>query len=446
MLTSAVASRPPPPQRATAATLQVGQVVTAQPSCGAYAGAYGGSFSGPRASSGLVNFGAAGTGSQSIPVALPQPMVSQQGQQIRRLNSQHSSASLSMQPALQPSPVGTATMPVATVVSAPQVSSRGLPAGLPAAYTAVISGANVAYTEGVTSLPVAYTEGVTSLGAAEAMSDEQEKVLMQTRMLRQGCSDELVQAEVESLRRSVAAQEDRILQLTKQLQGSQDNERKLATDLEAARKDAGKLFEELQLERLVREQAEAAATELRLAAEMAAQAATSQDKVSWQRPQSSPERPTTGRSGSTTTPGRRPRDADRGTARGKNPSSDVRATPQSNTPIANNASVVSGGLASSRQGSSQPQQPQSAKDEIDGRLHEFIERSDCGLLFRRLNRGWYSFRRQDERGPQSSDRSVEISIVNGKLMAKLEPSTHDAGWNNGKLGTVERFCHCMMSV
>lgn len=84
--------------------------------------------------------------------------------------------------------------------------------------------------------------------------------------------------------------------------------------------------------------------------------------------------------------------------------------------------------------------PASNKDDIDARLNEYLERSDTGLTFRRLNRGWYAFRRADDRNPPSSDRGVEISIINGKLMARLEPTTHEKGWNNGKLGPIERFC------
>jgi len=278
-------------------------------------------------------------------------------------------------------------------------------------------------------------EGVPSVAAAEVMtSEEQANVRYNTSVLRQG-NEDLLQAEVESLRRSVAAQEDRISQLTKQLQVSQENERKLTADLEAARGDAGRLMEDLRLERLVREQAEAAATELRVAAEMATQSVNMQEKMARQNQATR----------SSASPGRRAPNTDLspGRVRGK----DAGPTPpQPNTPLATPVGASGGsGLPSGRRGnaSQRAPQPPSAKDEIDGRLHEFLERSDCGLLFRRLNRGWYAFRRKDERGPTSNDRSLEISIVNGKLMAKLEPSTHDSGWNNGKLGTIERFCASM---
>jgi hypothetical protein len=80
-----------------------------------------------------------------------------------------------------------------------------------------------------------------------------------------------------------------------------------------------------------------------------------------------------------------------------------------------------------------------SQDEVEPLLREFIEKSKCNLIFRQLNRGWYAFRRADEKGPQSNDRHVTISIINGKLMVTLEPSTHDPGWNFGKPGPIEKF-------
>merc|ERR1712070_320567 len=80
-----------------------------------------------------------------------------------------------------------------------------------------------------------------------------------------------------------------------------------------------------------------------------------------------------------------------------------------------------------------------AKDEIDSRLLDFLEQSDCTLTFRRMNRGWYAFRRMDDVGPTSGDRCVELSLVNNKLMAQVEVQTHERGWNNGRPGAIERF-------
>merc|ERR1719316_2489046 len=116
-------------------------------------------------------------------------------------------------------------------------------------------------------------EGFASLGGAESL---------------RGGNDESLQAEIDSLRRALASQEDRILQLTKQLQASQEGERMLAGEVEnargqtlAAQGEINRLMEEIQRERLVRGQAEAVAAELRLAAEMAT-ATAAQDKMSWQ--------------------------------------------------------------------------------------------------------------------------------------------------------------------
>lgn len=80
-----------------------------------------------------------------------------------------------------------------------------------------------------------------------------------------------------------------------------------------------------------------------------------------------------------------------------------------------------------------------AKDEIDSRLLDFLDQSDCALTFRRMNRGWYAFRRMDDVGPISGDRCVELSLVNNKLMAQVEVQTHERGWNNGRPGAIDRF-------
>lgn len=367
-------------------------------------GAFGGSFCGPtgsRASATPMPI------SSSPNVPIPQsPQQLGQSVVVRRLNSQPSATSISMQP------------PATTSSSPPPLVANAVPQGLPAAYTAYAAARGPQPSDNISSAggPV----------AAEEVATPSEET---ARRSRRG-NEELLQAEVESLRRSVSSQEDRISQLTKELQASRDNERKLVSDLEAARSEAGRLLEEVRFERLLREQADAAATEARLAAEVSAQAAAAQDKSLWQ----------TRNGGSP--PGRRPPHSDRGSAdrgsvRGKDLNIDGRLA---DTSLRSSATPPTSSMPSGRQGSGRPH---SAKDEIDGRLHEFLERNDCGLLFRRLNRGWYSFRCKGDRGPASNDRSVEISIVNGKLMARLEPSTHDNGWNNGKLGTVERFVAAM---
>lgn len=386
------------------AVFQVGQVVKAQP---AYIGAYGGSFCSPtglRSGSSVV----ASSSYAGTPVAPAAPL-------RRRLNSQQSStASLMVQ---QPVMASASNM----VVAAPPVR------GLPSAYNAAIIAS-----QGDSVSCRAAQPAVQAPGAAIV------EVVPAQEVLRQGddADNARLQAEVESLRRSVAVQEDRILQLTNQLQASQENERVLASDLEASRGDDTRLWtvtEELRLERLAREQAEAIATELRLVAEMAVQgqvvsapAAVGSSGVTSNTVRAS----TPGRGGlsGNFSPGRR---APNTSARGKEALAERQGLGTQSNPGSSARGTV--GLASGRRGS------MSAKDEIDGRLHEFLERFNCGLTFRRLNRGWYSFRCNGDR----ADRSAEISIVNGKLMARLEPSTHDPGWNNGKLGNLERFVTAM---
>jgi len=53
--------------------------------------------------------------------------------------------------------------------------------------------------------------------------------------------------------------------------------------------------------------------------------------------------------------------------------------------------------------------------------------------------GLYAVRPTDPRDPSTDDRYVEVSIVNGKLMVTMEPSTHEPGWNHGKPGPIEKF-------
>lgn len=359
-----------------------------------YVAPYGGSFASPH--------GASALSPAAIQSAIQAAASNQQPKIVRRMSSQGSQHNLSVQPQI------VTTQPITTAAPVQIITTRGT------SYVAGIPG----------QAPV---EGIGSLGgAAEMMSaEEQERVLLQTRLLRQGCEGEIIQAEMEQLRRSAVMQEERVGALTKQLQASQENERKLALNLEASHKEANRLREELRLERLTREQAEAANAELRVAAEMATQAAgAAQEKTGWQN---------NNRSG---TPLNRRRQATNEMRQG----SATRDSARQNSPLNQPSSRGSPDVDAGRRGSGRLP---SGKDEIDGRLMEFLDRDDCGIIFRRLNRGWYSFRRKDEKASIANDRSVEISIVNGKLMVRLEPSTHDNGWNNGKLGTIERFCQSM---
>jgi len=407
-----------------------GSVVMAQPFGGAHVGAYGGSFASPAArtsGSSIVTSGA--LQQQGYPGALQQPgtptssrtsLVMPQSVLVPRLRSQSSSANLTVPP---PQVLVNASIPP------PRSSASALPV-----YPAAFAG------------PMVTLEGLASAGGHIVEGLHAEEVLLRTRLV--GQNDDLLKAEAESLRRSVAAQEDRIMQLTKDLQASHfeckavhENERKLGLELEASRSEVARFAEELQLERAAREQAEAQLLEARMAAEVEKRAAsqerrsfTNREKIAGgsngrraPAERGSPQRGTFAN---------RRAPAERGTpTKGRESSLDDRwphSTKPSSSPNSDNFSNQRGAA-----------RPHSAKDEIDGRLYEFLERADHDLLFRRLNRGWYSFRNKGDRGPPSNDRSVEISIVNGKLMMRLEPSTHEPGWNNGKLGTIERFVVAM---
>mmetsp|Transcript_52075 Transcript_52075/g.82801 ORF Transcript_52075/g.82801 Transcript_52075/m.82801 type:complete len:404 (+) Transcript_52075:51-1262(+) len=373
-------------------------MVMAQP-ISAHVGAYGGSFASPmtRASGSSIITSAApqqpGTPNSSRALlAVPQSAL------VPPLRGQSSSANLIVPP---PAQVVTSILP--------RSSTSAVPLAYPTAFA---------------SAPLVSLEGHVVDGALS------EEVLLRTRLV--GSSDELVKAETESLRRSMAAQEDRIMQLTKDLQESNENARKIGVELEASRDEAMRCAEELRLERAARELAEAQLLEARMAAEV--QRAANRENVGGSNGRRTPTgrgSPQRGASAS-----RRALAERNSPQRGRDPSLDERwpTSTKPNSPIADNAS----NYRNSR--------PHAAKDEIDGRLFDFLDRADHDLLFRRLNRGWYSFRNKGDRGPLSNDRSVEISIVNGKLMAKLEPSTHDPGWNNGKVGTIERFVAAMSQI
>lgn len=74
-----------------------------------------------------------------------------------------------------------------------------------------------------------------------------------------------------------------------------------------------------------------------------------------------------------------------------------------------------------------------ATDEIDARLQAYLvhNSSVASATLRRVNKGWYKY---------GTLRSVEISIVNNKLMVNVVPdSAHSEGWNKGKLGSIDKF-------
>lgn len=66
-------------------------------------------------------------------------------------------------------------------------------------------------------------------------------------------------------------------------------------------------------------------------------------------------------------------------------------------------------------------------DPIDVRLEEFYNSTNSVIPFKRINKGFYRF----------GDTTVEIKIVNQKLMVQTED-----GWNRGKFGSIEKFMMC----
>lgn len=69
------------------------------------------------------------------------------------------------------------------------------------------------------------------------------------------------------------------------------------------------------------------------------------------------------------------------------------------------------------------------KDEIDRMLMEFIKETQCPMKFNRVNKGFYD----------TAGHHIELSIISGKLMVKLEGTSVDLQWNRGKFGPIERF-------
>lgn len=291
--------------------------------------------------------------------------------------------------------------------------------------------------------------GGNAVDAGGNTSAAEERPLPPPRLLSAG------ETEPESLRSTVAAQGDQIVRLTRELQVARDSESKLRKEVETARQEVACIMEELRAERAAsRAQAAAAAESIteaaRLAAANAAAAGGEVPRGSGAGGRESPppaprgggpsrhdeflrtlERSASARSaaGAADDGG-----ADGGGWRGSaspapRPSSNRRSA---DTPVS--ATMLDRPPSSGSATSSGP-----AKDDIDERLSEFLQSTKCGISFRRLNRGWYAFRRVGDRGRLSNDRTVEVCIINSKLMARLEPSTHDPGWNNGKFGPIERF-------
>jgi len=182
-------------------------------------------------------------------------------------------------------------------------------------------------------------------------------------------------------------------QLTIDLEASRADNKRLAQELEAARSEVEQLAQALVEEKEARQQAEAALLQAEASGE--------------RRPASRRGKSPTGQGGDVA-PFARPLDDPRGLSKNSN----------------------------SRRGGSP--RGRNTKDEVDVKLNDYLAVSPhCKLEFRRLNRGWYEFRHIDDL--DAPTQCVELTMVNGKLMARLEPTSHDPGWNNGKLGSIDRF-------
>lgn len=216
-----------------------------------------------------------------------------------------------------------------------------------------------------------------------------------------------LQAEVEQLRREAATRDEVMADSAKELHETRESRAQLQHELESLRAETHRMSSELSLVRMARDQIESAAA--------ASQAELEDVRAS--RGRLTPGLPRDRTASGSSTPSRlgsRPPVVRQGT-RERSPSVNVPRTSEQSSNIG-------------------PRR--ASKDEIDGRLLDFLDRSDCSIAFRRMNRGWYVFKRNDEGGP---DRCVELSLVNNKLMAQVEVQTHEKGWNNGRPGAIERF-------
>lgn len=200
-------------------------------------------------------------------------------------------------------------------------------------------------------------------------------------------------------------------QLREALQASRANEVRLQAELQAAKEQIQHLAAALEQEKCAR-----------------AEAALAQTKKA----EASPRSPRTPKSPQRVA--RAPASPRRAESRGKEPAEDHRG---SRSDVVPSARPVGERPRVTRRGSSPAALRRVAKDEVDTKLSEYLASSPhCQLEFCRLNQGWYQFRHVDA---AIETKCLEMSIVNGKLMVKFEPTNHDRGWNNGKVGPIDRF-------
>eukprot|EP00408_Alexandrium_pacificum_P027963 CAMPEP_0171183546 /NCGR_PEP_ID=MMETSP0790-20130122/15333_1 /TAXON_ID=2925 /ORGANISM="Alexandrium catenella, Strain OF101" /LENGTH=487 /DNA_ID=CAMNT_0011648523 /DNA_START=100 /DNA_END=1565 /DNA_ORIENTATION=+ len=288
----------------------------------------------------------------------------------------------------------------------------------------------------------------------------------------------------EADRQTIAMQDARIRELTQEVQACNENAARLSDELEKARGEVARLTVELQQEHFAREQAEAALQSPQPIVSQTVTALTPTASASGAKIGGSAAAASNGRTASAPRRAKEAReviDKDEASAAAVPAATERQMTAaerreaavaerraavaerkaaaeaaaadgrraaaeaaQSVNAVGRSTSRANGGSARNKE-SPGTSRPASAKDEIDSRLLDYVSRSECGIVFKRLNRGFYTFRRGDENGPVSADRTIEITIVNGKLMIKMEPSSTHPGWNNGKAGPIERFVTKMMA-
>lgn len=236
-----------------------------------------------------------------------------------------------------------------------------------------------------------------------------------------GADEKVLHREVEALRNTLKKHDEHLQRLQLELKASRENEGKLSSEVEMARSEIERLTQEIQTERDARNRAETATFEQQRVLQQTpgGTRTAGEDMLGSGMDGGGAASRKTGPTGIGGSAGRRD-----GTSRSRR----TKEGGSGDAPVA-------------RQ-SPPPAVPASGRfknDEIEPRLREFLEKSKCNLQFRQLNRGWYAFRRADDSSRNAEERSIEVSIVNGKLMVTLQPSTHDAGWNNGKPGPIERF-------
>eukprot|EP00929_Paragymnodinium_shiwhaense_P034354 TRINITY_DN18710_c0_g1_i3.p1 TRINITY_DN18710_c0_g1~~TRINITY_DN18710_c0_g1_i3.p1 ORF type:complete len:410 (-),score=56.68 TRINITY_DN18710_c0_g1_i3:84-1235(-) len=207
----------------------------------------------------------------------------------------------------------------------------------------------------------------------------------------------------DALKRTVRLQEESIDQLRNELQAARANERKLASDLDAAQRSIERLSDDLRAERAVREDLEANLNEhLKIRNNRLAVPSSVNGRSTGSTPRAASRDRMLGgaANGRTSEPGGRPPAPAGPASEPRQPQS--RGSPRSNA-----------------RGSASPNRPKVQRDEIDSRLQEFTEKQP-GLVFRRLNRGWYAFKREgDPRGvPSNPDCSrQQVHVRNGQVNA-----------------------------